>query len=100
MSVIDFSMEHGASLDEARRRLRTAVSQVQGMFPAVVQSVSWSPDETSVKLIGKGFDLQLRVDAVRIYASGNVTLLGGLLSGKLAAGLKQILQRTVAKRLP
>ena len=93
-------MEHGASLTEARGRLRTAVSQLQATLPSAVQRVDWSGDETAVKLTGKGFDLQLRVDETRIYASGNLALLGGLLSGPVGTGLRQILQRTFSKRLP
>ena len=99
MSAISLSIEHGRTLAEAQDQLRSAVSQVQSRFAAIVQRVEWSADGTAVKMFGKGFDLDLRVDAQRLHASGNLTLLGGLLSGPFAAGVKQILGRAFARRL-
>ena len=39
-------------------------------------------------------------DAHAVHATGDVAILGGLLGGPLASGLKQIVQQIFQKQLP
>jgi hypothetical protein len=100
MPLINLSLKHGRSLEEARSNLETAVHEVQQRFRTLVKHVEWSANRSWVRLDGTGFWVELWVDAQDVHASGDIALLGGLLGGPLATGLKQIVQQTFQKRLP
>ena len=100
MPLINLSLQHGRSLEEARSNLETAVHEVQHRFRTFVQHVEWSADRSWVRLDGTGFWIELRVDAQEVHVSGDIALLCGLLGGPLATGLKQIVQQTFQKKLP
>jgi len=100
MPLINLSLKHGRSLEEARSHLETAVHEVQHRFRTLVQHVEWSADRSWVRLNGTGFWVELWVDAQEVHASGDIALLGRLLGGPLAMGLKQIVQQTFQKKLP
>ena len=100
MPLIDLTVQHGRTLEEARRRLETAVHEVAGRFGALVRRVDWAADRTRVKLEGVGFWVEMSVDAHAVYAKGDIPVLGGMLGAPLAAGLKQIVQRVFQKQLP
>jgi hypothetical protein len=100
MPLINLSLKHGRSLEEARSHLETAVHEVQHRFRTLVQHVEWSTDRSWVRLNGTGFWVELWVDAQEVHAAGDIALLGGLLGGPLATGLKQIVQQTFQKKLP
>lgn len=99
MPIINLSVQHGQSLEEARSRLETAVHKVMSQFGALVRQVTWSSDHSRVRLDGRGFWLELWVDAQDVHATGDIPLLGALLGRPLASGLKQILQQTFRKQL-
>jgi hypothetical protein len=99
MSLINMSVKHGQTLDEARARLEQAVQQVRGQFGPMIQRVEWTNDRNSVKLWGTGFEATMIVDPVHVHASADIPILGGLLGNSLTAGLKGILQNTFQKRL-
>jgi hypothetical protein len=99
MPVINVSVQHGQSLDEARSRLETAVSKLTNQFRALVHRVTWSTDRNRVRLDGRGFWVELWVDAIEVHATGDIPFLGALLGSPLTAGLKQILQQTFRKQL-
>ena len=99
MSYLTFTLKHGMTLEDARGHLRKAVGEVCTRFKPVVQQVDWSGDGSGVKITGRGFDIDMRVDAQDLHVAGNLAFLGGLLSGPFATGLKQILQRTFPRRL-
>ena len=99
MSVISVSVKHGQALDEARTRLRSAVGEVNARFAMMVQRVDWAADGNAVRLTGRGFEVDMRLDPEHLHVTGNLTFLGGLLAGPFATGLKQILQKTFPKRL-
>jgi Putative polyhydroxyalkanoic acid system protein (PHA_gran_rgn) len=99
MPLINLSVQHGQSLEEARNRLETAVHKVMSQFGALVRQVAWSADHSRVRLDGRGFWLELWVDAQDVHATGDIPLLGALLGSPIASGVKQILQQTFRKQL-
>ena len=100
MPVINLTVQHGRTLEDARRTLETAVHRVSGQFSALVRRTEWTPDHQRVKLEGVGFWLEMWVDAQAVHATGDIPILGGLLGGSLTEGLKQIVQQTFQKNLP
>jgi hypothetical protein len=104
MSLINLSVKHNTTLDDARTRLEGAVSEVQTRFAAAVKNVTWSPDRTAVTLTGPGVVVELRVDPEHVHATGDIPLLGNLLGSgfgqRLTQGVKGALQRHFPKGLP
>lgn len=100
MPLINLSVQHGQTLEEARKRLETAVDKVYSQFGALIRQVAWSADRTRVRLDGVGFWMELWVDAHEVHASGDIPLLGALLGSPVATGLKQILRQSFQKPLP
>jgi len=99
MSAIHLTVKHGRTLEEARQQLEHAVDEVRGRFALLVQRVEWSADRSGVTLSGTGFNVEMRVDAQDVHVTGDIPLLGQLLGGPLAAGLKRIVQHSFQKRL-
>jgi hypothetical protein len=99
MPLINLTVQHGRSLDEAARGLETAVQRVTGQFGALVRRVDWTPDRHRVKLEGTGFWVEMWVDPRDVHATGDIPMLAGLLGGQLGSGLKHILQQTFQKKL-
>ena len=100
MALINLSVKHGRTLEEARSRMETAVHDVHRLGSTLVRQVVWSADRNQVRLDGVGFWVEMRVDAEAVYVSGDLPMLGGLLGSPMATGLKQIVQRTFQKELP
>jgi hypothetical protein len=98
--LIDLTLQHGQTLDEARRRLDMTVKEVTGKFGSMVQRVEWAADRSRVKLSGVGFWVEMSVDIQAFHATGDIPMLGRLLSGPLLSGLRQIVQQTFQKNLP
>jgi hypothetical protein len=98
--VINLTVRHGRTLEDARRRLEMAVDQVSAQFGAMVRRVEWSADRNRVRLEGVGAWVEMWVDAQDVHATGDISILGNMLSGPLASGLKQIVQQTFRKPLP
>ena len=99
MPLLNLTVAHGRTLDEARQGLERAVHQVSTQFGAMIRRVEWTADRTRVKLEGVGVQVEMWVDARDVHAVGDMPALGALLGGPLAAGLKQIVQQTFQKRL-
>jgi len=97
MPLIDLTVKHGRTPAEARLRLEHAVAEATRTFGGMVRRTEWSADRDRVRLDGVGFWTELWVDAEEVHAIGDIPLLGGLLGGPVAAGLKQIVQRSFAK---
>jgi hypothetical protein len=98
MPLINLTFAHGQSLDEARRRLEKAVPEVSSQFGGI-RRVEWAADRSRVKLEGAGVRVEMWVDAQDVHATGDIPILGELLGGPLAAGLKQIVQQAFQKKL-
>jgi hypothetical protein len=98
MPLINLTFAHGQSLDEARRRLEQAVQEVSSQFGGI-RRVEWAADRSRVKLEGAGVRVEMWVDAQDVHATGDIPILGELLGGPLAVGLKQIVQQAFQKKL-
>jgi hypothetical protein len=99
MPLINLSLEHGGTLDEARTSLEKAVNDIQGLFGAMVQRATWSGDRDRVRIEGAGFWVEMGVDARHVHATGDIPLLAGLLSGPLGGGLKRVVEQRYKKQL-
>jgi hypothetical protein len=99
MPLINLSLKHGQTLEEARSHLETAVDKVHSRFSMLVRQVAWSADRSRVRLDGVGFWVEMWVDALEVHASGDIPLLGRMLGSPAATGLKQIIEQTFRKRL-
>jgi len=100
MSLINLSVKHGRSLEEARCHLEAAVHKVHSQFKALIQQVTWSADRTRVRLDGLGFWVEMWVDALEVHVSGDLPVLGRLLGSPMATALQRIVQQTFQKKLP
>jgi len=100
MPLIQLSVQHGHTFDEAKRRLETAVDEIQGRFSALVRQVEWSTDHSQVRLEGSGFWIEMQVDAQAVHVSADIPVLGRLLGGSVTTRLKEIVQRTFQLKLP
>jgi putative polyhydroxyalkanoic acid system protein len=99
MPLINLTVQHGRTLEEAGRRLEMAVEEITTKFGTLVRRVDWTADRKRVKLDGVGFWVEMWVDAQAVHATGDIPILSGLLGGQLGSGLKQILQQTFQKKL-
>ncbi len=99
MSLINLSFKHGQSLDAARSDLEKAVDDIRAKLGPMVRGVEWAADRNSVLLSGTGFKADLRVDPQEIHVAMDVPVLGSLLGNPIAAGLKEILQKTFHKQI-
>jgi hypothetical protein len=100
MPLMTLSVQHGHTVDEARRRLESAVHEFTSRFSALVRRVDWATDRSQVRLEGSGFWIELRVDGQAVHVSADIPVLGGLLGGSVTTRLKDILQRTFQPQLP
>jgi hypothetical protein len=98
MPLIDVSVAHGQTLDEARRRLEAVVREASDRFG--LHRVEWSADRHRVRLEGLGARIEMWVDPQLVHVTGDLPGLGGLLGGPLAEGLKQIVGQVFRKQLP
>jgi hypothetical protein len=94
------SVQHGHTFDEARSRLATAVHELTSWCGTLVRRVAWSPDRSQVRLEGRGFWLELRVDGQAVHVAADLPVLGRLLGGSVTTRLQAILQHTFQPRLP
>jgi hypothetical protein len=100
MPVLNLTVRHGRTLEDAGRGLELAVQRISAQFGPLVRRAEWAPDRQRVKLEGVGFWVEMWVDPQDLHATGDIPILGGLLGGRLGSGLKQILQQTFQKSLP
>jgi hypothetical protein len=98
--LIDLTIQHGRTQEEARRRLETAVHEVSAKLGAMIRRVEWAADRNRVRLEGIGFWAEMWVDAQAVHATGDAPILGRLLGSPLGSRLKQIVEQTFQKQLP
>lgn len=100
MPLMTLSVQHKHTLEEARRRLEAAVSELTNRFGTLVRQVEWSSDRNQVRLEGGGVRVELQLDEQAVHATIDIPVLGRFLGGSVVTGLKEILQRTFQKKLP
>jgi Putative polyhydroxyalkanoic acid system protein (PHA_gran_rgn) len=98
--LINLTIQHHQTQEEARRRLETAVREISAKFGVMLRRVEWATDRNRVRLEGVGFWVEMWVDAQAVNVSGDAPLLGRLLGSPLALRLKRIVERTFPKQLP
>jgi hypothetical protein len=94
------SVQHKHTLDEARRRLETAVSELTSRFGTLVRRVEWSADRNQVRLEGGGVRVELQLDEQAVHAAIDIPAFGRFLGGSVVTKLKEILQHSFQKKLP
>ena len=97
MPLIELTVQHGRTLDDARRRLEAAVGEISHRFGALVRRVDWAQDRSQVTVAGMGFWIEMRIDDRAVHVKADVPILGSLVGAPLASGLKQILQGAFSK---
>jgi hypothetical protein len=100
MPMIDLTLQHGQTLEEARRRLETTVNEVNARFGSMIRRAEWAADRSRVKLDGVGFWVEMSVDAQALRATGDIPILGRLLGDQATSGLRQIIRQTFQQKLP
>lgn len=97
MSLINFSVKHARTADEAKARLADAVEELKRKYGPLIQRVEWSPDRERVTVAVTGATAELRVDDENVHAAVDVPVLGGLLGSKMAGTIKEVVQRQLGK---
>ena len=100
MSLIHLSVQHGHTFDEAKRRLETAVHEIQNQSGTLVRQAEWSTDRSQVRLEGSGFWIEMQVDVQAVHVSVDVPVLGRLLGGSITSRLQEIVQSAFQFKLP
>ena len=100
MSLINMTLKHGRTQDEARAALEQATRDMQSRFGPLIRRADWAPDRNQVRVEGLGFWVEMRVDAHEAHVAGDVPVLGHLLGGPLGGGIKQLFRKTFDKALP
>ncbi len=99
MSLVDLSLQHGRSLEDARVQLEQTVTETQRRFGALLSRTEWSPARDRVTMAGSGFELEVWVDPKQVHLRGDIPLLGKLLGGPLFGGLRGLLEQRFQKQL-
>jgi hypothetical protein len=100
MPLMNRSVQHRHTFDEARTRLETVVHEVTSRFGTLVRRVEWSTDRSQVRLEGIGREIEMQVDAQAVHGSADIPVLGRLLGGSVTTRLKELVQRTFQHKLP
>jgi hypothetical protein len=96
MPLIEVNVAHGQTLEEAQRRLETAVQEATQRLQ--LSRVEWSADRRHVKLEGFGARVSMWVDAQVVHVTGEFPSLG-ILGDTIGSGLRQIIERTFLRQL-
>jgi hypothetical protein len=99
MPLINLSVRHGRTIEEARGRLELAVAEVSRSFGVMIRHVAWTDDRNRVRIDGTGFSIEMWVDAQDVHVTGDIPIMAGLLGSPIASGLKQIVQQVFQKKL-
>ena len=97
MPLIEVTVQHGRTIEEARRRLETAVEEISRRFGGMIRRTDWAQDRNGVTLYGVAFRVEMKLDDRAVHVKADVPGLDGLLGAPLASGLKQIVENTFRK---
>jgi len=99
MPLMTLSLQHGHTVDEARRRMESAVEEITHRFGRLLRRVQWSPDHNQVRLEGMGFWVEMRVDGQAVHVTADLPVLGKLLGGSITTRLQEIIERRFQRKL-
>lgn len=99
MGLIEFSIAHQQTFEQAQAKLKTVVEDVQRTAGPLLGRVEWSADGSSAKLFGPGIEVQLTVDPQRLSVVGDIPLVGKLLGNKLLQTIKGRVEDTFQRRI-
>jgi hypothetical protein len=100
MPVLNLSLKHGQTQEQARAHLEQAIGQVQAQYATMVHRVDWAPDRNAVKLTAAGgVQVDIRVDPIDVHVVADVPGLLGVMASPLLLGLQGIVQKEF-KQLP
>src|SRR4051812_24695347 len=91
MSLINLTVKHGRTREDACARLESVVVEVRAKVPpGMIRQVDWSAERDAVKVVGVGFQIDVRVDAQDVHLTGDVARLAGVLENPFGDVLKGI----------
>jgi putative polyhydroxyalkanoate system protein len=91
MSLINMSVKHGLTLDQARAHLQQTVTEVSQRFGAMIDRVEWSADRNAVKIAGSSLQGDVWVDATDVHVNVELPFLLRMFSQQVVGNIKQIL---------
>lgn len=100
MALIDLTIKHGTTFEEAQKQLEKAVTDVQKQFGAAINKVTWNADHSAVTLTGPGVVVDLKMDPQNVHATGDIPLLGALLGSDIGKRISQGVKGALAKHFP
>ncbi|GAC1473921.1 MAG: hypothetical protein NVSMB9_23370 [Isosphaeraceae bacterium] len=89
MAVLNQTIQHGQTWDVARANFEKGISLAQGKFGNYLRSVEWSPDKTSARLTGPGFNVLVSIDEKEVHASGDVPFFARFLEAPVRKFIEQ-----------
>jgi hypothetical protein len=93
MALIEMTVKHGRTQQEARDQLQRSVTDVLGQFGAMIDKVEWTPDRNGVFMSGAGCTVEIQVDPTEVHVRGDIPFLNGLLASPFVTGFKQIIRK-------
>jgi hypothetical protein len=99
MPLINVSVQHHRTVEDARAHLASVVAETRGKFGPMIRRVDWAPDRDSVAMSGVGFRIDMRVDPESIHVTGDIPLVSGLLGGSMAKRIEGVV-RDALEKLP
>ncbi|MEM9702444.1 MAG: hypothetical protein AAF907_08375, partial [Planctomycetota bacterium] len=100
MSLVNVSLKHDSTLEEAKRQLAQTVAEIAAKFGGFIHQTEWSEDRRAVRLHGPGMWVSMKVDAEFVHAEGDIPALRGLLGRGMKGVLEGALRKSFPKALP
>jgi len=91
MASLDISFRHGQTEERAKANFRKAIDAAGTRYASLIRTVEWSPDRASARLVGQGFDVDVRLTGDSVRATGRVPLFARLM---LEAPVRKFLEET------
>ena len=93
MAALNMSVKHGQTVEAARANFDAGISRAEAKFGAYIKTIEWSDDRTAATLKGPGFEVNLKVDADSVHATGHVPFFFKLFEGQVRKFVEETLTR-------
>jgi hypothetical protein len=101
MSLMTFSIKHGCTQEEARRRLEQGMKDAQSQFGTMIHSIDWEPGHDRVKVVATGgVHIDMHLDAESLHLKADVPMFLKMMARPMIENIKGMLEGTFQKRLP